>query len=367
MFEKIAIIGIGLLGGSLARALRAAGAAGKISATGRNPDRLAYALQEKIADETKKTPLETAADADLVIVSTPVKTIPAVLEEILPALKYNAIVTDVGSTKVEITSVGDRIFPAGGPFFVGGHPMAGSEDSGVEASRGNLFENALCVLTPTERTDPGALERVKKLWEAARAKVLVMPPHRHDLLVAAASHLPHLVAVSLTKCISEIGERHEQLFPLLAGGFRDTTRIASGSPEVWRDICLTNRDPILETARGFLKVMSELTETLSSDAGENLERLFESAKSFRDAIPERGKGALFPNYEVLVDAADRPGVIGEIATSLGAAGINIKNIHVRHVRELRGGAIALTLESEKDVDRALELLKKTGFNARKKR
>jgi len=244
--------------------------------------------------------------------------------------------------------------------------MAGSEDAGVEASREDLFENALCVLTPTAKTVTPAVKAVREMWEVVGSKVLIIPPEDHDLLVAASSHLPHLLAVSLTQFLSALSHEHEQVIPLLAGGFRDTTRIASSSPEVWRDICLSNRPLIQKVIKNFKVSLEKVEDLMSHGNGNDIYELFLSAKSFRDTLPNHGRGALLPSYDILVDVTDRPGVIGKIATSLGTEGINIKNIYVQHVRELGGGTIIITLEKESDVNRALNILNESDFHARKK-
>lgn len=364
-WERVSIIGMGLIGGSLALAMRRAGIAGEIVGCGRKDARLRYALAEGIADRVTKDPREAVEGAGLVAVCTPAGLIPGMLSAIRPALGGGAVVTDAGSTKRDIMKRAGELFGAGGPWFVGSHPMAGSEDSGVEAARADLFENAFCVLTPGNGN--GAAGRVRGVWEAAGARVLEMGAEEHDFLVAASSHLPHLVAAALTLGIADFSRERGDVLPLLAGGFRDTTRIASGNPEVWRDICLMNRDAILKTLEGFEGALRETRRVVREGSAEELERLFAEAKKFRDGIPEGGRGAIAAAYDVLVDAADRPGVVAEIATALSGAGINIKNLYMQQVRDMHGGAILLTLESGGDQARAAELLNGKGFSARVKK
>lgn len=365
-WERVSIIGLGLIGGSLALALRRAGVVGEVVGCGRTPEKLQYALDNGVADVVTKSPEEAVAGAGLVVVCAPVGLVPEMLGVIRPALGAGAVVTDVGSTKRGIMERAGALFGGGGPWFVGSHPMAGSEDSGVEAAREDLFENALCVLTPGEGCSGEVVGRVRGVWEAAGAKVLEMGAGEHDFLVAASSHLPHLIAVTLTRSLAGFSREREEILPLLAGGFRDTTRIASGSPEVWRDICLMNREAILKMLEGFEGVFEETRRVVREGTDEEIERLFAAAKEFRDGIPEGGRGALAGAHEVLVDAPDRPGVIAEIATALSDAGINIKNLYVQHVRELHGGTILVTLGSEADQARAAGLLAAKGFRAWKK-
>ncbi len=365
LFARTAILGLGLLGGSIAIAGKKRGLLNRVAGYGRKPERLRYALDNNIADETHTTPEETVRDADLVIVCTPVGLIPEMIERIGPHLRDGAIVTDVGSTKQNIVEHAERVLP-GTVSFVGGHPMAGSEESGVEAANEALFENALCILTSSAGTNIGALNKLERFWSGLKAKVLIASPEEHDLLVAASSHLAHIVAVSLTRCVEKVSEDNEKVIPLLAGGFRDTTRIASGNPEMWRDICIQNRDHIQAVIDRFTESISEISELISAGNDSALTDLFSATKLFRDDLPARGRGILEPVNELLVDVTDRPGVIGQIATSLGSGGINIRNINVQHVREIKGGTLSLILEKDSDMEPAIEILMQHGFSARKR-
>jgi len=361
IFNKIAIIGIGLLGGSIARSAKKNGLVESVSGCGRNRARLDYALANGIADCVTVEPSEAVAGADLVVICTPVGMIPDMLSRIAGSLDPKTIVTDVGSTKTNIVRAGESIMPAG-VYFVGCHPMAGSEASGVEASTDTLFENALCVLTSSEGTNINALNRLERFWEALRARVMIMSPEEHDLLVAVSSHLPHIVAVSLVRCVADISERHEKAIPLLAGGFRDTTRIASGSADMWRDICVENREYIASVIEKFGASLGELSDAVRNGDTAALESIFADARRFREEVPARGRGILEAETEIFVDVTDRPGVIGEITGALGESSINIRNINVRHVRELRGGTLSIILEKAADIDSAIRILAARGFS-----
>lgn len=365
MYEKVAIIGLGLLGGSLARAMKAQGLAGSITGCGRTPERLKFAIEHGIVDAVTRDPVEAVQGADLVVISTPVGMIPGMIEKIAGHLPPGAIVTDMGSTKQMIVESAERVLPRE-VHFVGSHPMAGSENVGVEASTATLFQNALCVVTSSSLTEVSALKKVESLWEALKCRVMVMTPQEHDLLVAAASHLPHLAAVSLCRTLSSISDADEKVMPLLAGGFRDTTRIASSSPEIWRDICLANRSHIKDVLEGYIAAICDVRDKISGAGPEELEELFASAKTFRDEVPARGAGALRSDFEIIADVVDRPGVIGEVATALGGASINLKNINIQHVREIGGGTLLIILEKEEDIDRAIQVLHGCGFAARRK-
>jgi len=363
MFEKAAILGLGLLGGSLAKAGKKLGLIGAVAGCGRTEKRLEFALANGIADTIHKDPAEAVRGAGLVVVCTPVGTAPAMLEAIAPHLEKGALVTDVGSTKRKIVERAEAVLPES-VYFVGGHPMAGSENSGVEAATDTLFENAICALTSSSGTNMMALNRLEKFWTALKAKVLVVSPAEHDLLVAASSHLPHMVAVALTRCVAGVSENYEKVIPLLAGGFRDTTRIASGSPEMWRDICLENRESIAAVLEDFIRTASETAELIKRGDSAELAAHLSRAKTFRDELPSRGRGILEPVHEILVDVSDKPGIIGEIATTLGRNHINLRNINVQHVREFQGGTLSVILEKDADIDRAISLLKERGFAAR---
>ncbi|MFA6451547.1 MAG: prephenate dehydrogenase [bacterium] len=364
-FKHIAIIGIGLLGGSIARTAKKYELVGSVTGCGRNKARLEYALANGIADRVTTDPEEAVRGADLVIVCTPVGLIPDILKRIAGSLEPKTIVTDVGSTKAQIVRAGESAMPEG-VSFVGCHPMAGSEESGVEASTDTLFENALCVLTSSDKTNIIALEKLERFWKTLRARVMIMPPDEHDLLVAVASHLPHMVAVALVRSVADITGRHEKALPLLAGGFRDTTRIASGSADMWRDICLENREYIAKVIGQFGTSLNEISEAVLRGDSASLTEIFDSARRFREELPAKGRGILEPENEIFVDVADRPGVIGEITGALGLASINIRNINVQHVRELRGGALSIILEKADDIERAVVTLTERGFTVRKR-
>ena len=363
MFEKAAILGLGLLGGSMACAMKEFGLVGSVTGYGRTRSRLDFALEKGIADSVETDPAAAVKDADLVVVSTPVGLMPGIMDAAAANAKPGAVVIDVGSTKQAVVEHAERVLPDG-VHFVGCHPMAGSEHAGVEAATSILFENALCVVCASARTEVSALKRVESLWTALKATVVVMAPQEHDLLVAASSHLPHLVAVSLCRAVAQLSGENEKIVPLLAGGFRDTTRIASGSPEMWRDILLQNRAPIAGVLDTFEKIFKDVRERLDAGDPDQLIRMFEGAKSFRDEIPERGRGALESDHRVVVDVEDRPGVLGEITTALGHAGVNIRNINIQHVRDLVGGTLLIVLEKETDIARAVAVLEGLGFGAR---
>lgn len=361
MFEKMAIIGLGLLGGSIARASRNLGLVTNVTGSGRRDEALKYAVDNGLVNAAYKDPAKAVEGADLVIVCTPVGMIPDMLDTLAPHLRENCIVTDVGSTKTRIVDHAESILPDH-VNFVGAHPMAGSEMSGIEYSTDTLFENAICVLTSSKRTNIRALNKLERFWEALKARVFIASPREHDILVAASSHLPHMAAVALARCVSSVSDNNEKVIPLLAGGFRDTTRVASGSPRMWLDICMENSSPIAAVLDNFMESVKQTRDAIAGADREALLKLLEDAKFFRDELPARGKGIMETVNELLVDVSDKPGIIGEIATVLGENNINLRNVNVQHVRDMRGGTLSVTLEKKEDVPTATKLLREKGFS-----
>jgi prephenate dehydrogenase len=278
---KLSVIGLGLIGGSFARALRAAGAVSEVVACGRNPDALARAIELGVADRVTTDPADAVRDADVVVLGVPLSAMRDLMAKIAPALPAHAIVTDVGSTKQSViadaaASLGDAL-----SRFVPGHPIAGTERSGVEASFAELFHERRVILTPTDTTDPTATETITALWRKAGATVTQMTAQHHDRVLALTSHLPHVLAFALVDRLSQMQEQDE-IFAYAAGGFRDFTRIASSDPVVWRDICLNNRSALLDALQAYRDELDELTQALRNHDGAALEALFARAKKARD-------------------------------------------------------------------------------------
>lgn len=288
-FNKVAIIGVGLIGGSLAIILREKGIAKNIVGIGRGLKNLEKAKKLGVVDSYTQDAREGVQDADLVVVAIPVASIIKVIKEALPFLKKGAIVTDVGSVKKNIVDEVEKILPA--PIhFVGGHPIAGTENAGVEAAFPALFQNRKCILTPAKKTNKAALEKVKKLWEIAGSEVIVMDTEKHDKILAAVSHLPHIVAYSLVNTVRNINDFNESIIKYSAGGFKDFTRIASSPPEMWRDICLLNKDAILDVVQRFQNTLKGLEEMIKDSDGERLQKEFEKAKEVRDGLKRESGG-----------------------------------------------------------------------------
>ena len=283
LIKRLAIIGVGLIGGSLSLALRARGAVTEVIGIGRGEANLRRGVELGVIDRYTFDPCEGVKDADVVFLATPVCTIASIVERIAPHLAPGAIVTDGGSVKEEIVAACEPLMPSG-TCFVGGHPIAGTEHSGVEAAFATLYENRRCILTPTEKTDPEAVKIVTGMWETAGSEVVLMDVHKHDRVLAAVSHLPHMVAYSLVNAVGSYDRFEENILHYSAGGFRDFTRIASSDPVMWRDIALMNREAVLEMLDFFAGSLAGLRELVAAADGDGLERFFARSKEQRDAI-----------------------------------------------------------------------------------
>jgi len=282
-FNKVAIIGVGLIGGSLAMVLRQKGISSQIIGIGRGIKNLETAKKLGVVDSYTQDVKQGVKDCDLVVVATPVASIVNIVKDILPFLKNGAIITDVGSVKKAVVDEIEGFMPEK-VFFIGGHPIAGTENAGVEAAFPTLFQSRKCILTPTKKTDKIALESIKAVWEAAGSQVILMERERHDKILASVSHLPHMVAYALVNAVADMKDLDENIITYSAGGFKDFTRIASSPPEMWRDICLLNRDAILDMIKRFQATLSQLKRMIEAEDGEGMYKEFERAKEVRDSL-----------------------------------------------------------------------------------
>lgn len=279
--NKLLIFGVGLIGGSLALALKRANAVQQIVGVGRVGDGLQEALDLGVIDAAVTDLKQALTDTDMVVIATPVAQIPVILTAIAPHLEAHTIITDVGSTKSDVTRHARHILQNRFERFVAGHPIAGAEKSGVTAAHANLFIDKNVVLTPATETSPHALAAVGRMWEAAGARVSEMSAETHDGIFAAVSHLPHLLAFAL---VDELSQRTNaaQLFDFAASGFRDFTRIAGSSPEMWRDISLANRDALISELSAYQDELAQLRALLKNHDGAGLQALFERASQARN-------------------------------------------------------------------------------------
>ncbi|WP_051318391.1 prephenate dehydrogenase [Cohnella thermotolerans] len=353
---KIAIFGVGLIGGSLALCWK--GKPGlRVVGHSVNAASVEKYVSLGVVDEGTTSLADAAADADFIFLCVPVGRLNDYIDELskLP-LKPGCILTDVGSTKASVVAHAERL-ALQGAVFIGGHPMAGSERSGVEAASADLFENAYYVLTPTEATPPEAVASLENLLRWTRAKVVKTDAAGHDSIVGAISHLPHIIAVALVNQIAGYNESNDLYRSLAAGGFRDITRIASSDPKIWRDILVSNKDVLLKLLDDWRKEMDRFTRLLREEDGEGVEEQFRKANDFRNRLPERRKGMITSLHECYVNVPDQPGVVGRIATELGQARINLSNLHIIESREDVPGVLRLSFREREDLERAVALIR----------
>ncbi len=351
-YAKVGVFGLGLLGGSAALGLKSRFLAGEVHAFDRDPKALEAALALGAADRVHTEIGPWVADLDLAVLAAPVGAIPALIEEIRPHASEKTLFTDVGSVKGPVVRAASVL-----PRFVGGHPMAGSERAGVQNAHAGLLENAVWVLTPTGATDPADLEEVETLVSELGAYPLVLDPELHDRLVARVSHLPYLLAVALNLLVSR-DEKKDLLMFLAAGGFRDLTRVASGSPRMSRDMVAENREAVGAALSDLKAALAELEAALENP--DELIHLAEEAKRTRDALPVVKRSLLPVRHELVVQVPDRPGELARITTALGEAGVNIKDIEVLTIRDA-GGAIRLGFAEPGEKAAARRVLEGIGY------
>jgi len=360
IFDKVALIGTGLIGGSIGLALREKDMVEIITCYDRNPEAGAEAVAISAADRVVKSAVEAVKDADLIILAVPVLSTLDILKEILPKVKNGALITDVGSTKGSIMAAVEKLLPQS-VSYIGGHPMAGSEESGIRGADPALLENAIYVLTPGPDTPENVIKKLTNLIEETGAQPLILDPLSHDRMVAMVSHLPHISAAALVQSVAGADGDIELIRTLAAGGFRDSTRIALGNPEVWRDICISNRWALLSALKVFKKNIESIENHLKEQNAPAVEEFLTQSRDYRNSIPHRGRGILPEIYDIIVLVRDTPGVIGKLTTLLGEEDINIDAIEILHVRELSGGSIRLGFRSREQQKKALEVLDSQGY------
>ncbi|MHA6685893.1 prephenate/arogenate dehydrogenase family protein [Mesorhizobium sp. A556] len=296
LFEKIALVGIGLIGSSLARVIAREGLAGHVAISTRSANTLKRAEELGLGDSYSTDAAEAVRDADLVIVSVPVGSSEAVAREIAPALKAGAILTDVGSTKASVIAQMQPYVPEG-VHFIPGHPLAGTEKSGPDAGFAELFENRWCIFTPLPDTDPAALEKLSEFWRRCGANIDTMDPAHHDMTLAIVSHLPHIIAYNIVGTADDLQSvTKSEVIKYSASGFRDFTRLAASDPTMWRDVCLHNKDAILEMLARFSEDLASLQRAIRWGDGDKLFDLFTRTRAVRRSIIEAGQDTAAPDF-----------------------------------------------------------------------
>jgi prephenate dehydrogenase len=358
----LAILGTGLMGGSLGLACRKRGLAERVIGYDVRPDRLQRALERGAITEAATSPQEAVAEATLTVIAAPVSSISGVFAQIAGHLPPGAIVTDVGSTKSRVVEDLQGLAPAH-VHFIGGHPIAGSEHEGIEAADADLYTGAFWILTPTRETDTAAYGRLVRFLRRLDAHVLSLDPGRHDELVALTSHLPQLLSSTLMGFAADIAASEGGLPLVHAGGFRDMTRIAGSSPDLWVDIVRENRRAVLELLDRFQGALAAAGGYVEAGDWEALRRVLAGAREGRRRLPEKPGLTPASLVELRVVVLDHPGALAAVTTTVGEAGVNIEDFYVVHSPEGGKGTIHLTLNGEPAARAAREALEKKGFSA----
>ncbi|NEU31143.1 prephenate dehydrogenase [bacterium LRH843] len=351
MKRTVLIVGLGLIGGSIALSIRNEHDV-HIRGFDISEEQLKMALSLKVIDEATSSIEEGVVNADLIIFATPVLKTEELIHDLMNyELKNGAIVTDVGSTKSRIVEQAVHLKEKG-VTFIGGHPMAGSHKSGVEAARAHLFENAFYILTPSDQTDVRSIIQLQNWLKGTKATFIELTAEQHDRLAGAISHFPHIVAASLVHQVAKIEGDDPIVSRLAAGGFRDITRIASSSPTMWRDILLHNKKSLLQLLNAWTNEMGAVKAMIESENSNDIYTYFQEAKAFRDGLPPREKGAIPAYYDLFVDVPDHPGVISDVTGILAQSEISLTNIRILETREDIMGVLRLSFRSEEDRERA---------------
>lgn len=350
------LIGLGLIGGSLAKALKRSQPDCRILAYTRSSDTLKAALSQGIIDDICASPGDSKfQECGYVFLCAPVSTNIRALEQLKDSVSSSCVLTDVGSVKTEIHEAASRMGLDG--RFIGGHPMTGSEKSGLANSQAHLFENSYYVITPTAGTDPARVQEYKELVSSLGALPVVIDYRQHDFITAAVSHLPHVIAASLVNTVHDLDSRDEYMKLLAAGGFKDITRIASSSPEMWEQICLENAGNISQIMDTFIQLLEQSRAAMLQGRGPEIYKAFERSRDYRDSFSSSPLGSIKKTYRIYCDIVDESGAIATIATVLAVNNISIKNIGIVHNREFEEGALRIEFYEEAPSLKAAEVLK----------
>lgn len=349
-------IGLGLIGGSIAKAIKEKIPGSNIIAYDISPETLSIAKKEHIADIVTDSIDEHFRGCNYIFLCAPVQKNDENLQAIKNILSPSCLLTDVGSVKSRIHHAIAEIGLQ--TQFIGGHPMAGSERVGFLNSKAGLLENAFYILTPTEEVPAEQLEKYRLLVETLGAIPLILSPEQHDYVTAAISHLPHVIAFSLVNLVKNSDSPEGIMKMIAAGGFKDITRIASSSPAMWQQICMTNTDNISRLLSEYIDSLSEIKKALDGNEADTLYSLFDTAREYRDSFSNASSGPIKRSYTISIDIADEPGALASIVAILAANGISIKNIGISHNREYEGGVLRIEFYKEDDIQKAKEILSK---------
>lgn len=355
---SIGFVGLGLIGGSIAKSVRRIFPDADILGFDVDQAALSLALEEHTLTKTVTT-VESMRDCDYIFLCAPVHYNIAYLPILKEIVKDSCILTDVGSVKSDIYSaIHDNQLD---DYFIGGHPMVGSEQSGYEAAHDRLIENAYYFVTPSSTVEPNKVEEFRTFLEDLGAIPIIYSPERHDEITAYISHIPHVIASSLVNLVASKEDDNGMLKQLAAGGFKDITRIASSNPVVWEHILLSNPDNVTTGLRAFINELEQMISDIEAGNAKGIYSFFDSAKNYRNSVPEHATGVIRMNYDVYVDIPDEPNALAKAVTYVGEAGINLKNIGITHNREDNEGVLRLSFYDNESASAAAALLKSVGY------
>ena len=354
--KKIGFIGLGLIGGSIAKAIRQYYPDYDIIAFDKNKESLALAIQEGTIHTSCSSIDDNFRGCNYIFLCAPVTYNAAYLSQLKDLLDENCILTDVGSVK---TNIHEEVQNLGiGKYFIGGHPMAGSEKSGYSNSKAMLIENAYYILTPTPQVAEEKVQTYEKFVESLKALPVILDYQLHDQITGTISHLPHIIASSLVNFVKTHDTHDEMMKNLAAGGFKDITRIASSSPIMWQNICLKNKDNIVDILDQYIDSLEDFKEAIEREDDLDLYNRFESSRNYRNSMPSSSAGPIKKAFAVYCDIIDEAGGIAAIATILASNNISIKNIGIVHNREFEEGVLRIEFYDEDSSKRAVGLLQK---------
>lgn len=352
-------IGLGLIGGSIARALREQFPNIKLKVYDKDIPSLSLALKDRVATSIYTEITEELCDADYIFLCAPVSVNEANLRTVAPLIKAHTVITDVGSVKTGIHELARALQLE--DRFIGGHPMAGSERFGYVNSKSNLLENAYYILTPSDQVKDSDVLALKELVSSIHALPLVIAAKEHDYITAAISHLPHIIASGLVNLVKESDSEEGLMKTMAAGGFKDITRIASSNPVMWQQICLTNTDNIKQLLDRYIENLSSIRAELEQKDAFALYHFFDSARLYRDSFSSVSTGPIKQSFHISIEILDKPGALAEVTVLLAKHNLSIKNMNIVHNREAEFGALTVEFYSDKDMLKAVELLQKDSF------
>lgn len=364
MFKKAGIVGLGLIGGSLAKALKNRCGVKQIAAFNRHDDVLKLAYEEGVIEEYSTEINAVFADCDIIFVCTPVDKIFDSIQKLLPYINKNCIITDVGSTKSNLYQNMKQF--SNEVTFIGGHPMTGSEKFRYQAAKEHLFENAYYIVTPGDNVSLQKIEEFKTMVTQIGAIPVVMSPDEHDYIVASISHVPHIIASALVNNVNHLDTSQKHMHLLAAGGFKDITRIASSSPDMWESICMDNKEKILDVLDSFESVIQKIKTLIQKEDTAHIWQYFENARTYRDSFVNVTPKSYVKRYEITVDVLDRPGSIAIIAVLFSSNNINIKNMSIINNREQDAGVLNFAFDSEQQREKSIQLLKEMNYEVYRK-